>query len=320
VLATGLEVPWEIAFLPDGAALVTERKSGRILRVQPRAGGKAQVSQVARVRQAANRGEGGLLGLAVSPDYRTDRTIFVYYTTETDNRIARMTLGGQPQPIVTGIPAAGNHDGGRLAFGPDGYLYATTGDAANPGRAQNRDNLGGKILRMTREGRPAPGNPFGTLVWSYGHRNVQGIAWDAGGHLYATEFGQNTWDEINLIQPGKNYGWPEVEGRGGAPRFVDPLAQWHTNEASCSGAAVVGSVLVTACLRGERLWAMDLKPGGGSAGTAGPPRALLSGDYGRLRAAVKAPDGSLWITTSNRDGRGDPAGDDDRIIRVTDLA
>ncbi|WP_249714405.1 PQQ-dependent sugar dehydrogenase [Rhizomonospora bruguierae] len=317
VIATGLEVPWEVAFLPDGAALVTERDSGRILRVEaPAGGGQARVSEVRRIRPSVHRGEGGLMGLAVSPGYATDKTIFIYYTTGDDNRIARLTLGGEPQPIVTGIPAAANHNGGRLAFGPDGYLYASTGDAADRARAQEPGNLGGKILRMTPDGRPAPGNPFGTLVWSYGHRNVQGLAWDRAGHLYATEFGQNTWDEINLIERGGNYGWPAVEGRAGNPRYMDPVAQWHTGEASCSGAAVVGDVLVAACLRGERLWAMDLKPGGG---LAGQPRALLHGDYGRLRAAVVAPDGALWVTTSNRDGRGSPSAADDRIIRVTDV-
>ena len=309
VLATGLEIPWGIAFLPDGDALVTERNSARILRVPAGGGTPTEVQQLSEVD---GDGEGGLLGIAVPPTYARDQLVYVYYSTADDNRIARMRLGQPPRPIVTGIPRSGIHNGGRLVFGPDGYLYAGTGDASARGNSQDRNSLGGKILRMTPDGQPAPGNPFGTLVWSYGHRNVQGLVFDRAGRLWASEFGQNRFDEINLIQPGRDYGWPVVEGASDDPRFAAPLVTWPTSDASPSGVTIAGSTLYVAALRGERLWEVPL-----DGDRTGTPHAELQGRYGRLRAVQLAPDGSLWILTSNRDGRGDPVGEDDRILRLT---
>jgi glucose/arabinose dehydrogenase len=314
-----LSVPWGITFLPDGSALVTERDTRRIVKITQGPGHDAPytTSQVAVIEEADAHGEGGLLGIAASPTYAQDQTLFLYYTTNNDNRVARWQIGGKPQPIVTGIPISGIHNGGRLAFGPDGYLYATTGDAGTGDQAQSLGSLGGKILRMTTDGKPAPGNPFNTLVWTYGHRNVQGISWDAEGRMWATEFGQNAWDEINLIEKGNNYGWPRVEGAAGDSRYVDPVFAFHTSDASCSGMAIAGDVMVVACLRGQRLWLVHLA--GGNA--MSQPNAQLVGQYGRLRGAAVAPDKSVWVLTNNHDGRCNSGctihSDDDRILRIT---
>lgn len=311
VVATGLTVPWGLGFLPDGSALVAERVSGRVLQVRP---GSAPAT-VATVNGVAPSGEAGLLGLAVSPTFAQDRFVYVYLTTAADNRIVRFRLDApqSQEVILSGLAKADIHDGGRIAFGPDGMLYAGVGDAGNTANAQNQQSRNGKILRMRPDGGvPASGNPFpGSLVYSLGHRNVQGLAWDAQGRLYASEFGQNTWDEVNQIVAGGNYGWPTVEGRAGDARFRDPIVVWTTAEASPSGATIDGTTLYVAALRGQRLWSVPLDGAGG----AGTPVALLQGRYGRLRTAERAPDGSLWVTTSNRDGRGTPAADDDRIIR-----
>jgi glucose/arabinose dehydrogenase len=311
VLTRNLAVPWAIAFLPDGDALVTERDSARLLRVTPH----GRVSTVGTVPGVEPYGEGGLLGVAVSPSFGRDRLIYLYFSTADDNRIVRFRYSGGIGPletVVTGIPRAAIHNGGRLAFGPDGMLWAATGEHGEPGLAQDRDSLGGKILRMTPDGRPAPGNPFGTLVWSYGHRNVQGLAWDGGGRMYATELGQNRFDEINRIRKGHNYGWPVTEGAGGGRGYTDPELTWPTEAASPSGAAIAGGSLWVAALRGERLWQVPLD----RTGALGAPAAHFAGEYGRLRAVVRAPDGSLWLTTSNRDGRGSPGPDDDKILVI----
>jgi glucose/arabinose dehydrogenase len=311
VVATGLTVPWGLGFLPDGSALVAERNSARVLQLRP----GATPTTIATISGVVPSGEGGLLGLAISPAYAQDRLVYVYYTSATDNRIVRFrTDAPQTQEVVlSGLAKADFHNGGRIAFGPDGMLYAGVGDATVTSNAQNQQSLNGKILRMRPDGGvPATGNPFpGSLVYSLGHRNVQGLAWDAQGRLYAAEFGQNTWDEVNQIVAGGNYGWPTVEGRSTDTRFRNPIVVWSTAEASPSGAAIDGNTLYVAALRGQRLWSVPLNGTGG----AGTPVALLQNAYGRLRTVERAPDGSLWITTSNRDGRGTPAAADDQVLR-----
>jgi glucose/arabinose dehydrogenase len=311
VLARGLEAPWGLAFLPGGDALISERDSGRLLQVRP----EGSVRVLGRLAGVNASGEGGLLGVAVSPHFASDGLVYAYHTAASDNRIVRFRLDAldRPRPIVTGIPVSGIHNGGRLVFGPDGMLYAGTGDASTRGHSQDLSSLGGKILRMMPDGRPPADNPVpGSLVFSRGHRNVQGLAFDSSGRLFASEFGQNHFDEVNRIVAGGNYGWPEVEGAGGEPRFRDPLVTWDPDEASPSGAAIAGGALYVAALKGERLWRIPLDGRGG----LGRPQALFVGEFGRLRHVALAPDGSLWILTSNRDGRGDPAADDDRILRV----
>ncbi|KAB1911192.1 sorbosone dehydrogenase family protein [Micromonospora sp. AMSO31t] len=310
VVATGLEAPWGLDFLPDGSALVAQRNRGTVVRVRP----GAPPREVARIAGVVAGGEAGLLGLAVSPTFRRDRLVYVCYTTASDIRIARFRLDAPRslQVILSGVTRATAHDGGRIAFGPDGMLYAGIGDAVVPANAQNLASRNGKILRMRPDGRVPAGNPFpGSLVWSYGHRNVQGLAWDRRGRLFATEFGQSTWDEANRIVPGGNYGWPVVEGRSGDPRFRDPVVVWSPAEASPSGAAFAAGTLFVAALRGARLWTVPVD----AAGRVGTPTAVLQGTYGRLRTVEVAPDGALWVATSNRDGRGSPAADDDRILR-----
>ncbi|WP_256666804.1 PQQ-dependent sugar dehydrogenase [Nocardia cyriacigeorgica] len=304
----GIETPWGLDFLPDGAALVSERDTGRILRVVP--GRPAE--QVYEVPGVVAGGEGGLLGIAISPRYAEDGYVYAYFTAESDNRIVRFRLDQPPQVVFDGIAKAGNHNGGRIAFGPDGMLYVGTGDAGRRDTSQDPGSPNGKILRLTPEGAPAPGNPRpDSPVYSLGHRNVQGLAWDSTGRLFAAEFGQNDVDEINLIEPGRNYGWPEVEGTGGTDRgFTDPLVTWSTNEASPSGIAITANTLYAAALRGERLWTVPLTDTG-----TGPPADHFRDGYGRLRTVMVAPDGALWLTTSNTDGRGDIRAGDDRIVR-----
>lgn len=305
-----LQAPWSIAFTEqDRTPLVSERDSARILELDD----AGQTREVGIVPGVEAGGEGGLLGIAVREGY-----LYACFTTGADNRIERFELTGEPgsfalgqaQSILDGIPAAGIHNGGRLAFGPDGMLYATTGDAGDTGNGQDRDALAGKILRMTPDGAVPEDNPFeDSLTYSYGHRNPQGLAWAPDGTLYAAEFGQDTWDELNEIEPGGNYGWPVVEGIADDEAFIDPLQQWQPSQASPSGIAVAGDSIFVANLRGQLLRQIPL------ADTASAVE-HFDGEHGRLRDAVLAPDGSLWVLTSSTDGRGRPGPGDDRILRV----
>ena len=307
-VATGLRVPWGIAFLPNGDALVAERDTGRIKRIPAGGGRPGTVMRVPGVNTDA--GEGGLLGLAVSPRYRRDRFIYAYFTSSSDNRIVRFRLGGRVRTVLTGLRAAGIHNGGRIAFGPDGKLYVGVGDAGIRSLAQDPNSLNGKILRINPDGSVPAGQR--SRVWSLGHRNVQGLAWDRRGRLWATEFGQNARDEVNLIRRGRNYGWPLVEGFGPTQgRFTNPKLTWSTAEASPSGAAIIGSTLYVAALRGECVWRVPLR-----GASVGRPRRMLAGRYGRIRTVAAAPDGTLWVATSNRDGRGSPRQGDDRIVAI----
>ncbi|MPV50224.1 PQQ-dependent sugar dehydrogenase [Pseudactinotalea sp. HY160] len=305
-IATGLEAPWSIVFVGT-SALISERDSGRILELTA----AGDVREVATVAGIVHGGEGGLLGMATDDD-----RLYVYSTGEGGNRVQRFALSGHPgdialgapETILAGIPAARVHNGGRIAFGPDGMLYVTTGDATERENAQDLDSLSGKILRMTPAGEVPADNPFpGSLVYSYGHRNVEGLAWSGDGTLFATEFGENTWDELNIITAGGNYGWPDVEGMGGGDGMTDPVQVWATEEASPSGIARSGDSLVIANLRGERLRVVPI---------ADPATSteLFAGEYGRIRTVVPAPDGGLWFLTNNTDGRGDPRPGDDRIV------
>lgn len=324
---TGLEAPWDVDFLPGGAVLVTERDAARVRLLDADGvrvlGGPGADELVASTRTAA---EGGLLGMAVVPppeepvdDAGPSFDLLLYRTTSSGNEVVRTVLDpvagtlGPLTAVLTGIPSERWHNGGRIAIGPDGMLWVATGDANARGVAQDPGSLGGKVLRMTPDGEPAPDNPTpGSPVWSLGHRNVQGLAWDAAGNLVASEFGQDRLDEVNVLVAGGNYGWPLVEGPGGGDRFVDPVVTWSPAEASPSGLAVTDDAVYVAALRGRALWKVPWADGA----PAGEPERLLHDGLGRLREVTVGPDGALWVLTNNTDGRGDPRDGDDRLVRM----
>ncbi|MFI9188781.1 PQQ-dependent sugar dehydrogenase [Streptomyces californicus] len=321
-LTEKLKSPWGLAALPGGDLLVSSRDEGTVHRIDGESGKQTLLGSVPGVSAS---GEGGLLGLAVSSTFGADPLVYAYVTTASDNRIVRMSYDekrpagrqlGAPDTVLRGIPKGSVHNGGRIAFGPDKMLYAGTGETGDTGLAQDKESLAGKILRMTPDGEPVHGNPEAdSVVYSYGHRNVQGLAWDKDKRLWAAEFGQDTWDELNLIEPGGNYGWPEVEGKEGESGFIDPVAQWKTSEASPSGIAYAKGSIWMAGLRGERLWRIPLS-GDSAKEPYAEPQAFLEEEHGRLRTVVSAGSDRLWLVTSNTDGRGTPKSGDDKVLRV----
>ena len=323
-IATGINVPWGLVLLPDRSLLVASRDTYEIHRIDPASGAKTLAGTVPDVVSNKNAGgEAGLLGLALSPQYPTDHLVYAYYSTADDNRIVHLSYDpaqpagkqlGTPQPILTSIPLGIHHNGGRIGFGPDGMLYAGTGETGDTALAQNRNSLGGKILRMTPAGKPPSDNPFpGSVVYTYGHRNVQGLAWDPQHRLWASEFGDREADELNLILPGHNYGWPATQGKTSNSEYTSPVAQFGTEVDSPSGIAYAAGCIWMAALKGERLWRIPLD----GTKTAAAPQSFLDGTYGRLRSVIADTDGTLLVTTSNTDGRGTARSGDDRILRLT---
>lgn len=321
VLAQNLDTPWDMAFLPDNSILFTERQ-GTIKRIAP--DGTPQKDPVATVLDAREAGEGGLLGIAVHPEYPTKPYIYVYYTYESQgdntlNRLARYTyengVANKEEILIDRIPGASFHNGGIVRFGPDGNLYVGTGDAQEPSSAQDTKTLAGKILRVTDGGQPVAGNPFQNEVYSYGHRNVQGIAWDDNGTLFATEHGRSGvlsgLDELNKIEAGQNYGWPEIEGNETQSGMSTPILNSGNTTWAPAALAYLDGHLYFGGLRGQALYRSELKDG-----VPQPVEALLSKTYGRIRSVVVGPDSDLHISISNRDGRGSPQENDDKLIRL----
>lgn len=327
VMVTGLKVPWDIAFLPDGSMLVTERIGNLV--VIKKDGTKSSI----KLPRPVPKGEGGLLGITLHPDFAQNKFLYLYMTTQsstvgTKNAVFRYVYENgelkDEKVIILNIPGAIYHDGGRIEFGPDRLLYITTGDAQDSSIAQDLKSLGGKILRVTDEGVIPSDNPFDTAVYSYGHRNPQGLAWDSAGQLWATEHGRSGitsgMDEINLIEKGGNYGWPTIEGdktkvgmktpilhSGAKTTWAPASALFIENSAGKSG----GGSLFFGGLLGESLYEAVLEDG-----RVKELKSRFHEAYGRIRALRLGPDGMLYFTTSNRDGRGDPIKEDDRVVRV----
>jgi glucose/arabinose dehydrogenase/chitodextrinase len=312
-ISSGWSIPWGMSWLPDGSALINERDSFKVFKLTP-GGTKTQAGTVPNAMTTS--GEGGLLGIAVSPHWSSDHFVYIMHTASEGNRIVRMTYDGSSlsgyKILVQGIKKSKYHNGGRLKFGPDGYLYATTGEAQTPDLAQDKTSLNGKILRMTTDGKPAPGNPFGTLVYSYGHRNPQGITWDPQGRLWEAEFGNSAYDEVNLIQPGNNYGWPTCEGSCSTSGMTNPKVQWPVSQASPSDITYADGSLYVAALRGQRLWRVPV-----SGTTTGTPVAYYVNTYGRLRTVETVPgSNALWLSTTNCDNNGNQPTGSDKVFRV----
>ncbi len=319
ILMQRLDIPWDIAFLPEQNVFLVTERDGTLLYINK----DTEITEIP-VPDATHSGEAGLLGIALHPNFSENRYLYLYLTAEQNdgliNRVERYTfnngsLSGK-YTIVDNIPGALYHDGGRMAFGPDGLLYITTGDATKPHLAQDLSSLAGKTLRINDDGSIPEDNPFGTAVYSYGHRNSQGLAWDDAGHLWSTEHGrsgiQSGLDEINLIEKGANYGWPESEG--------DTVVSGTQAPAQHSGASDTWAPASTLFwdgnlffggLRGEALYEAVLN------GTEVVEiKEHFKGQFGRIRSVILGPDGLFYLTTSNRDGRGSPSEGDDKIIRI----
>ena len=320
IIAEGLDTPWAIAFLPDGAMLVTERP-GRVRYIDK--DGKLASEPVAVLSQVEEIGEGGLLGIALHYNFSSNRYVYFYYTfsgkgEDTLNRVARMKYQNNKligeEIIVDNIPGNFNHNGGRIKFGPDNNLYITTGDAQNPTQAQDAASLAGKILRVSDTGRAVSSNSFNNLVYSYGHRNPQGIDWDKTERLWSTEHGrsgiQSGLDELNIIEPGKNYGWPVIQGEQKREGMVTPIADSGSTTWAPAGAAFVGDSLFFGGLRGETLYEAVIN------GDNVTIKEHFKREFGRIREVIKGPDEMLYLSTSNKDGRGSPNEGDDKIIRI----
>ena len=318
IIAENLDVPWDLVFLPDNEMVVSER--GGTLHFL-KSGGRVTVPGVTEA------GEGGLLGIVLHPKFAENQWIYVYQTDKRGgiirNRVVRYRLAGakleDEKVIIANIPGAPYHDGGRMAFGPDGFLYITTGDASVSSNAQDKQTLAGKILRLHDDGLVPADNPFGTAVYSYGHRNPQGIAWDDAGTLWATEHGRSGatgsgYDEVNRIARGENYGWPIIQGDAARAGMTRPVIHSGPDETwAPSGLAFWRGRLFYAGLRGEALYETSIQNGG----TLSKPRVHFRKEYGRLRAVVVGPDNALYITTSNKDDRGTVQAGDDKIIRLS---
>lgn len=322
IIATNLNIPWDLAFVPREGILITERPGNLLLRDN-----QGQIITIDLPREIVHRGEGGLLGIALHPDFSNNRWLYLYMTIGQDGNTTRNAVMRydfvdrsliNEVVIITDIPGALYHDGGRLEFGPDGKLYITTGDAQNPALAQDLDSLAGKILRLNDDGSVPEDNPFDTPVYSYGHRNSQGLAWDSRGQLWSTEHGRTTatltgMDEINLIRKGGNYGWPNIEGDQSAPGMIQSVIHSGPNVTWAPASALYyeGSLFFGG-LRGASIYRAILTP----SNTVSVVRRYFYQDFGRIRSIRLGPDGYFYVTTSNRDGRGTAGSEDDKIIKI----